>query len=97
MAGLASVAGAGRQFLRIAEDQQLWIADGWHARFNMPPDPEITAPVTDKPEQVTPPLPTNALLDYLDAVFAQTKTYSDGFECDLNRVLNEPHTRHYRR
>ena len=81
-------------FSGLMECPQLWIGDGWHARFDMPPDPkdygsghrqtraQVEAfQVTDKP----------LLLDYLDAVFAQTKSYlatvSNG---DLNRVLNEP-------
>jgi hypothetical protein len=81
-------------FSGLMERPQLWISDGWHARFDMPPDPkdygsghrqtraQVEAfQVADKP----------LLLDYLDAVFAQTKSYlatvSNG---DLNRVLNEP-------
>src|SRR3970040_1002914 len=27
-------------FSGLMERPQLWIADGWHARFNMPPDPK---------------------------------------------------------
>ena len=73
---------------------QLWISDGWHARFDMPPDPkdygsghrqtraQVEAfQVTDKA----------LLLDYLDAVFAQTKSYlATVSNADLNRVLDEP-------
>jgi DinB family protein len=81
-------------FSGLLERQQLWIADGWHARFNMPADPrdygsghrqtreQVDAfTVTDKP----------LLLDYLDAVFAQTKSYPSTLSnADFNRVLNEP-------
>ncbi|MGH7853635.1 MAG: DinB family protein [Candidatus Binatia bacterium] len=81
-------------FSGLLERPQLWIADGWHARFKMPPDPkdygsghrhtlaQVEAfTVTDKP----------LLLDYLDAVFAQTKSYlATVSNADLNRVLNEP-------
>jgi hypothetical protein len=81
-------------FSGLMERPQLWIADGWHARFNMPPDPrdygsghrqtreEVAAfTITDK----------SLLLDYLDAVFARTKAYlSTVTNDDLNRILNEP-------
>ena len=81
-------------FSGLMERPQLWIADGWHARFNMPPDPkdygsghrhtraQVDAfAVSDK----------QLLLDYLDAVFARTKDYLSTIKnADLNRVLNEP-------
>jgi hypothetical protein len=80
-------------FSGLMERPQLWITDGWHARFNMPPDPkdygsghrqtraQVEAfKITDK----------QLLLDYLDAVFAQTKGYlATVSNADLNRVLNE--------
>ena len=81
-------------FSGLMERPQLWIADGWHARFAMPPDPKdygsghrhtlaqvdaFTA--TDK----------QLLFDYLNAVFVRTKRYlSTVSNADLNRVLNEP-------
>ena len=81
-------------FSGLMERPQLWTADGWHAGFNMPPDPkdygsghrhtaaQVAAfTVTDK----------QLLLDYLDAVFARTTAYlSTVTNDDLNRVLNEP-------
>jgi hypothetical protein len=81
-------------FSGLLERPQLWITEGWHARFNMPPDPkdygsghrqtraQVEAfTVTDK----------DLLLGYLDAVFAQTRAYlSTVSNEDLNRVLNEP-------
>ena len=81
-------------FSGLMERPQLWIADGWHARFGMPPEPrdygsghrQTRAQVeaftcTDK----------QLLLGYLDAVFAQTKNYlATVSNADLNRVLNEP-------
>ena len=80
-------------FSGLMEQPQLWITDGWHARFNMPPDPkdygsghrqtraQVEAfKITDK----------QLLLDYLDAVSAQTKGYlATVSNADLNRVLNE--------
>ena len=81
-------------FSGLLARQQLWLADGWHRRFGMPPEPkdygsghrqsraQVDAfTVTDKA----------LLLDYLDAVFAQTKSYlSTVANADLNQVLNEP-------
>lgn len=81
-------------FSGLLERTQLWIADGWHARFGMPPEPrdygsghrQTRAQVdaftcTDKP----------LLLEYLDAVWTQTKNYlATVSNDDLNRVLNEP-------
>jgi hypothetical protein len=81
-------------FSGLMERPQLWIADGWHVRFDMPGDPkdygsghrqtlaQVDAfTVTDK----------QLLLGYFDAVFARTKAYlSTVTNADLNRVLNEP-------
>jgi len=81
-------------FSGLMEKPQLWIADGWHARFGMAPEPrdygsghrQTRAQVeaftcTDK----------QLLSGYLDAVFAQTKNYlATVSNADLNRVLNEP-------
>lgn len=81
-------------FSGLMDKPQLWIADGWHARFGMAPEPrdygsghrQTRAQVdaftcTDK----------QLLLGYLDAVFAQTKNYvATVSNTDLNRVLNEP-------
>ena len=81
-------------FSGLLNKPQLWVADGWHDRFNMPPDPKdygsghrqtraqvYAFNITDKP----------LLLAYLDAVFAQTKDYlATVTNADLNRVLNEP-------
>lgn len=81
-------------FSGLLERPQLWIRDGWHARFRMPPEPrdygsghrqtesQVDAfTVTDK----------QLLLDYHNAVFDQTKSYlATVSNEDLNRVLNEP-------
>jgi hypothetical protein len=81
-------------FSGLMERPQIWIAEGWHARFNMPADPkdygsghrqtraQVEAfTVTDKP----------LLLGYFDAVFARTKAYLlTVTNADLNRVLDEP-------
>ena len=81
-------------FSGLIERPQLWIADGWHARFNMPPDPkDYGSGHRHTPAQVNAFTVNDKqlLLDYLDAVFARTKNYlSTVKNGDLNRVLNEP-------
>jgi len=81
-------------FSGLLDCPQLWIADGWHARFNMPPDPrDYGSGHRQTREQVDAFIVTDKalLLDYHDAVFAQTKSYlSTVSNADLNRVLNEP-------
>ena len=81
-------------FSALMERPQLWIADGWHTRFNMPPDPrDYGSGHRQTPGQVEAFTITDKslLLDYLDAVFARTKAYlSTVTNDDLNRILNEP-------
>ena len=81
-------------FSGLMERPQLWIADGWHARFNMPPElRDYGSGHRQTPEQVEAFTVTDKqlLLAYLDAVFARTTTYlSTVSNEDLNRVLNEP-------
>jgi len=81
-------------FSGLLEHPQLWITEGWHARFAMPPDPkDYGSGHRHTPAQVDAFTTTDKqlLLDYLDAVFAQTKAYlSTITNADLNRVLNEP-------
>ena len=65
-------------FSSLMERPQLWIADGWHSRFNMPPNPRDygsghrQAPAQVEAFNITDKL---LLLDHLDAVFARTKAY----------------------
>lgn len=81
-------------FSGLLERQQLWIADGWHTRFNMPPDPRDYGTGHRQTREQVDAFTVNdkaLLLEYLDAVFAQTKSYlSTVSNADLNRVLNEP-------
>jgi hypothetical protein len=79
---------------RLISSEQLWIADGWHARFGMPPDTkdygsghrqtpaEVNAfTVNDK----------RLLMDYLNSVLERTKEYLSAVSnADLGKVLNEP-------
>ena len=81
-------------FSGLLERPQLWIAERWHERFNMAPDPrDYGSGHRQTREQVEAFTITDKdlLLAYLDAVFAQTQSYlSTVKNADLNRVLNEP-------
>lgn len=81
-------------FSGLMERPQLWIADGWHARFKMPPEPRDNGSDHRHTVEQVEAFTVNdkqLLLDYLDAVFARTKGYlSTVSNADLNRVLNEP-------
>ncbi len=78
----------------LAGHQQTWIANGWHGRFGMPPEPkDYASGHRQTPEQVDSfvvPDP-QILLDYLDAVFERTKDYLSSLTAlDLERTLDEP-------
>jgi hypothetical protein len=75
-------------------EEQLWIKDGWHARFNRPPDPEDRG-FGNSPEQVaafkSPDIET--LLSYHRAVLERSKGYFLTLSnSDLDRELDD--TRH---
>ena len=72
-------------------EEQLWIKDGWHAKFNRPPDPKDRG-FGNTPEQVAAfESDVQTLLDYHMAVSERSKRYfltlSDS---DLDRELDEP-------
>ena len=81
-------------FSGLMERPKLWIADGWHARFKMPPEPRDYGSGHRHTLEQVEAFTVNdkqLLLDYLDAVFARTKGYlATVSNADLNRVLNEP-------
>lgn len=81
-------------FSALLERPQLWIASGWHQCFNMAPDPKDYGSghrQTRAQVDVFNVADKSLLLDYLDAVFAQTKDYLGTVSnVDLNRVLDEP-------
>lgn len=81
-------------FSGLMERSQLWITDGWHARFNMPPEPRDYGSGHRHTIEQVEAFTVNdkqLLLDYLDAVFARTKDYlSTVSNADLNQILNEP-------
>ena len=81
-------------FSRLMGRPQAWIAEGWHARFGMAPDPkDYGSGHRHTPAQVDAFAVNDKqlLLEYLDAVFARTKDYLSGVRnADLSRVLEEP-------
>ena len=81
-------------FSGLMGSPQAWIADGWNARFGMPPDPKDYGSGHRHTQAQVKAFAVNdhqLLLDYLDAVFARSKSYLAGVSnADLNQVLNEP-------
>ncbi|MBI2360051.1 MAG: DinB family protein [Deltaproteobacteria bacterium] len=78
---------------RLSGREQLWIADGWAARFGMPPEPaDFGRSVTHTREQVRVfRASAELLLAYHDAAYEQMKTYLETLTAeDLARQLDEP-------
>ncbi len=79
-------------FADLMENKQLWLSEGWHARFNRPPSAKDTG-FGHNPEDVaafkSPEVTT--LLGYHRAVLERTKRYISSLSAkDLDRELNEP-------
>lgn len=79
------------QIAELTGAEQVWVEDGWAARFGLDPDPsnsgyghgpdDVRAVRPDSPEAVT---------DYLDAVAARIRPYLAGIgPDDLDRVVDE--------
>jgi hypothetical protein len=80
------------QIASLMGEEQLWIKDKWHSKFNRPADPEDTG-FGDTPKEVSafksPDVKT--LLDYQRAVLERSKKYfSKLSKTDLDRELDEP-------
>ena len=78
----------------IIGQEELWIQDGWHAKFGRPPDPEDSG-YGHSPEQVaafkTPDAET--LLDYHRAVLERSQRYFATLSSsDLDRKIDDPFT-----
>jgi hypothetical protein len=75
----------------MAGKEQLWTADGWHAKFNMEPDFKNTG-TGHTPEDVAKVRPDAELLQaYHDAVYERTKEVLSGLTAaDMDRELDEP-------
>ncbi|MFC1908603.1 DinB family protein [Chloroflexota bacterium] len=81
-----------RQIADLMGEEQPWIIDGWHTRFNREANPQDTGN-RHTPEEVTafrsPDVET--LLGYHRAVLERTNSYIASLsDADLDRELNEP-------
>jgi len=80
------------QIASLLGEEQLWITDEWHGKFNRQPDPNDIG-FGHSPEQVSEFKSSEARipLGYNRAVVERSKQYiSDLSETDLDRELNEP-------
>src|SRR4051794_30974586 len=68
---------------------QIWTADGWVERFDLPLDPEATG-YGQRPHEVAKVIASGELLaGYYDAVHERTLAYLKGLsDADLNRVVD---------
>ena len=73
-------------------EEQLWISDNWHTKFNRPPDPQdrgVGHTLEDLAEFKSPNKQT--LQGYHRAVLARTKLCIQSLsETDLNRKIDHP-------
>jgi len=78
---------------RLSGREQLWIGEGWAARFGMPPEPaDYGRSARHTREQVQRfHASSEQLLGYHDATYEQMKTYLTSVSADeLARELDEP-------
>jgi len=84
--------GQDRAIADLMGEEQLWVKDKWHARFNRHPEPADTGfghNLEDLAAFKSPDVQT--LLAYHHAVLERTKRYiSNLSETDLDRELNHP-------
>ena len=81
------------QVASLMGDDQLWVRDGWHAKFDRPADPRDSG-FGHTPEQVAAfkSPDTKTLLEYHRAVLERSKRYFPTLsKTDLDRELNEPY------
>ncbi len=73
-------------------EEQLWIKDKWHAKFNRPADPrDIGFGNTSEDVAAFKSPDTTTILDYHRAALERSKRYfSTLSKSDLDRELNEP-------
>jgi len=82
-----------RNISELAAEEQLWIKDSWHARFNRPPDPTETGFGHSSEDIAAFRAPdSKTLLEYHHAVLGLAKGYINGTlsETDLEREVESP-------
>jgi len=80
------------QIAALTGEEQLWVKDGWHVRFNRPPDAGDIG-FGHSPEQVAAfkSPDTETLLSYQRAVLERSKQYFLTLsKADLDKELDEP-------
>ena len=84
--------GQDRAIAQLMGEEQLWIRDQWHDKFNRPPDPQdfgLGHTSEDLAAFKSPDVRT--LLDYHQAVLERTKHYvSTLSETELDREIDHP-------
>jgi uncharacterized damage-inducible protein DinB len=75
----------------VAGEEQVWTADGWAERFDLPFPTSATGYGFDASQVAAVRVPSAALLvEYADAVFARTAQFLAGLsDDDLDRVVDE--------
>ena len=73
-------------------EQQLWIKEGWHTKFNRPADPRDFGKDHTPEDLAAFKAPdTKILLDYHQAVFERMKRYLENLsESDLDKKFDHP-------
>ncbi|MEA2686345.1 MAG: hypothetical protein QOE93_1540 [Actinomycetota bacterium] len=74
----------------LLDADQVWVADGWAARFGLEPDPSNNGyGHSDEDVARVRPESAGALLEYLDEVSARTRTMLEGIgPADLDRIVD---------
>ena len=74
----------------VAGREQVWIADGWVERFDLPFDPREHGYGHSSDQVAAVRVPAQLLLDYYDAVHEQTLAYLGTLNgADLDQVVDE--------
>ena len=81
-----------RTFAEISGEEQLWIKDRWHTKFNRPPEPTETGFKHTAEDVAGLEIPdAKTLLDYNHAVLEKAKRCLDTLsEADLDRKVDNP-------
>ena len=75
----------------LAGVPELWLQDGWHARFDRPATDDTGFGHTSEDVAHIRPSSVQLLLDYFGAVHTRSVEYVRGVTCgDLDRELDEP-------
>ena len=86
------IRGQDHQIADLMGEEQLWVRDGWHAKFNRPRDPRDTGfgqSAEDVRAFKSPDVKT--LLEYHRGVLERSKRFINTLSAtDLDRELNEP-------